>query len=157
MPGGLPVYSMSVRRIVDRLKTITMANGYTFDANVVVPRFADEAIRFGPRDILVEVGRPRPSDEVGGGPDRRYVARNVQVVAYLDAPQDGTEPLHEVHDRMQAELMRALRLHDRQDQIAEKVVWVDSPDDTPVDGPAAIVVLELHDIVEIGDHTKGRA
>lgn len=154
--AGLPVYSLSVRRLVDRLRSITVGNGYSFDANVVNARFADEDVQYGPGDIIVDVDRPRRSTEMGGAAPYEYVVRRVMIVAYLLAPQDSTEPLSETHDRMHAELMRALRRHSPQDRIAEIVDWLEPNDDTPVDAPAAIVVLELTDLVEINDHTRGR-
>ena len=65
------------------------------------------------------------------------------------------EPLHETQDRVHAELMKALRRNDQADRMAQFVAWLDPPDDVGVDGPAAIVMLDLEDRVLTDDHTEG--
>lgn len=157
MPG-FTVEEDAVREIVRRLETIRIVDGYSFDANVIRQRHAEEPQTVDGLVLVLEDG-PTRDDSATTQTGHEYLTHRVVIEAYPLAPEDATEPVRSTVSRCRADLIRALGMLDRFG-VCDRVKFIgqDDPGDATLDAPACVIAIELRLFTTINDHTvNGRA
>lgn len=158
MPG-LPLHELAVQALVARLEEISIGNGYSFDATVKRPRYADEEISFAPGLLIVREEGPTRQDGAVRQAGLETISHRVMVTVFAIAAQDASEAYQTTISRMHNDVIRAVAPSERLGGavILHALNWTgnDGPESVEIEGAAFTMNFELIVQVRRDDHSIG--
>lgn len=153
------IYERIVSELADRIATCTIANGYLFDVVEVVRRVRGSEEKYVPG--VVEIRRSSITQD--GALDQGTINRgmwtmSVEVMVFVDQPDEATEPAETAVARAVAAVHSAVAISDRLG-IADTAVLESIDDYEPAPGQfaGAALTYSFQFLMDETDLTQGRA